>query len=804
MSLRLPESTSPPDTLPTVLANALPLHTLRAHERQLLLAAFHYQRLPAGTPLFAVGEISAGLIVVLDGLLVQETPEGQGAPARHLQAGDVLGEESLFLSHPHTTACVAATEATIAELRRATLEPLLHEQPGLALALGRLVSYRLQQMHHYTGGIVSDLQMVLLPRNGTLTIGSDPSNTVVLAPPVAAFHSRILAQGGLYHISALEHVSDLWVNGRQRHHAEVHDSDVVRVGAVRLVLREADLAAGPLPASVWLTAQHLSLETDAGLPLLSDVSVHIAPGSFVALMGISGSGKTTLLNALTGFTPAHQGSVRLNGVSLYDHLSVFRRAIGYVPQDSIVHGQLSAQSALTHAARLRLPDDTPAGAIATRVERTLRLLDLWTQRATPIALLSGGQRRRANIAVELLTDPGLLFLDEPTAGLDPAAALRLMTLLRQMSLHGQTVIVATHDASTITLCDQVLVLARGGRTLFTGTPHGAMQHFGVDDVSAIYTHIAQPADDLATTRTHTLPRPPDPAPPLPPRPGRSHHRSAARQTLTLLRRYLDVLRRDVGTLVVMAAQAPIMGLLLWLLFPAHIFSLNPTQSNPTEAMSIVFILCVTAIFFGATNASREIVKERSIFLRERFVGVGVWPYLLSKLLVLGAVGVVQVGLLLASVWMTGLLPITSASMAGMGVGILSLTVLAGTAMGLLLSALARSPSQASALVPLLLLPQIMFGGSLVPLDMMFGLGHALAQLTIARWAFSLLGAAVGMGPFLAGQDPATSLSLHSFLHAFAALWWPQVAVLLAMLALCLAASALALHRQPNRAATSNV
>ena len=160
-----------------------------------------------------------------------------------------------------------------------------------------------------------------------------------------------------------------------------------------------------------------------------DLSLTVKPGELVAIAGGSGAGKTTLLETLAGLQPPSAGQVWHDGIIRGARPSMDAR-IGYVPQDDIIHLEMPLRRTLRYAARLRLPAGTSAAEADRVVEETMRDLDLADRADVPVRALSGGQRKRASIAVELLTRPSLFFLDEPTSGLDPSTAADVMRLLR--------------------------------------------------------------------------------------------------------------------------------------------------------------------------------------------------------------------------------------------------------------------------------------------------------------------------------------------------------------------------------------
>jgi ABC-type multidrug transport system ATPase subunit/pSer/pThr/pTyr-binding forkhead associated (FHA) protein len=229
--------------------------------------------------------------------------------------------------------------------------------------------------------------------------------------------------------------------------------------------------------------------------ILSGVSLTINPGELVAVLGGSGAGKTTFMNCINGFEPATEGRVLINGTDLYKNYQTVKASIGYVPQQDIVHDDLTLEDMLTYTGKLRLPKDVTKQEMSQRVAEVLDMVDLTAQKDTFIKKLSGGQRKRASIAVELISDPTLFFLDEPTSGLDPEAETNLMHQLKGLSeKKGKTVIVITHTLQNIRLFDKVIFLAPGGKLCFYGTPKEAEKFFGVDNLVDAYEKIVSDID----------------------------------------------------------------------------------------------------------------------------------------------------------------------------------------------------------------------------------------------------------------------------------------------------------------------
>ena len=244
------------------------------------------------------------------------------------------------------------------------------------------------------------------------------------------------------------------------------------------------------------------------LTLLDAVSLSISAGELVAIVGPSGAGKTTLLDAIAGVAPASSGSVRFDGVDLHANLASFRGVLGYVPQDDIVHADLPLRSMLGYAARLRLPSSTTAAEVDDAVRDAIVAVGLTGYDDVLVRSLSGGQRKRASIAVELLTDPRVFFLDEPTSGLDPVTGAELVAHLRELADRSATVVFTTHSVEDLAQCDRVVFMAQGGRVGFVGSVDDALVHFGATSVPELYRRLGEPdviVDAPGTSATDPLP-----------------------------------------------------------------------------------------------------------------------------------------------------------------------------------------------------------------------------------------------------------------------------------------------------------
>ncbi len=317
----------------------------------------------------------------------------------------------------------------------------------------------------YDAGIETSLDTLLelppIPLNGEkVTIGRTPENAVVLNhPQVSARHALLEKVAGGYRLSDQNSTNHVYVNGEHISQRDLQTGDEIRIGPYRLTYSGTELRQYDESGHIRIEARHLKKTGNNHVILLNDISLVIPPRSFVALVGGSGAGKSTLMDALNGLRPAQAGMVLYNNLDYYRNLAAFNTQLGYVPQDDIVHRDLTVEHALYYAARLRLPSDFTREQIQWRINEVLADVEMTERRHLLVSKLSGGQRKRVSIALELLANPSVFFLDEPTSGLDPGLDRKMMTLLRRLADRGRTIILVTHATNNINSCDYVCFLA---------------------------------------------------------------------------------------------------------------------------------------------------------------------------------------------------------------------------------------------------------------------------------------------------------------------------------------------------------
>ncbi|MGZ4584499.1 MAG: ATP-binding cassette domain-containing protein [Mycobacterium sp.] len=476
--------------------------------------------------------------------------------------------------------------------------------------------------------------------------------------------------------------------------------------------------------------------------ILQELSLSVQPGELVAIAGGSGAGKSTLLEILAGLQPPSGGEVRHDGVVRGTRVNADSR-IGYVPQDDIIHMEMPQRRTLRYAARLRLPAGTSAAEADRVVEETLHDLDLADRAEVPVRALSGGQRKRASIAVELLTRPGLFFLDEPTSGLDPSTAADVMRLLRRLSQRGVTVVLTTHEPAGIDRCDRVVFLARDGHLAFTGSPTEARRYFGVEDLAEIYNRLAGEhtpqiwAERFAVSRGTPEARPGLALTPTPSANSDVKRTGMVRQWWLLTRRNVDVLVRNRLTLAILLGSPVLVTAMMATLFKRGAF--NPRSAADLGPAQIVFWIAFAGFFFGLTYGLLQIVGEMAVFRRERLAGLSVGAYVASKvtalLPVLAAVSAVLLGVLRG----LGRLPALGWDVYALLFGTIVVEATSALALGLLASAAVSNAAQAALALPMLCFPQVLFGGAIVPVDQMATPGRLMSLGLSNRHAFDALG-----------------------------------------------------------------
>ncbi|NUP46960.1 MAG: ATP-binding cassette domain-containing protein [Catenulispora sp.] len=594
--------------------------------------------------------------------------------------------------------------------------------------------------------------------------------------------------------------------------------------------------AAPAPAALAVRGLSVAVRhRGATRTLLDDVGFDVPEHKLVAVVGPSGSGKSTLLRALTGSVPADSGEVRYAGRELRADYAELRHRIGLVPQDDVLHPQLTVKSALRYAAALRFPRTTTEADRERRIDEVLAGLRLTGFEDARVSTLSGGQRKRVSVALELLTKPSVLFLDEPTSGLDPGMDREVMRMLRGLTDEGRTVLVVTHSVAELQMCDLLLVMAPGGSVAYYGPPGEAMAFFGCETWADVFHAFAcqwdrdwageyrsslhyleycvgAPADALPGISA--APAVPDlPARAALPaqrssredRPGSSARATPAppasascfqpgteprwgSQLRTLIRRYVAVIFADRGHLMLLAALPVIMGLLSLAIPSSSGLAAAAGPAVNTDAATVLLVLAVGSCLTGAANAVRELIKERGVYDRERAAGLSRSAYVMSKAIVLGAITAAQTVVLSAMCLLPRRLPahglvisdspVPELIVAAMLLGVVSMLL------GLVVSAVVRTSEKTMPLLVLITVVEVVFCGSLFPLFHSPVL-EQLAWLSPSRWAVAAQAATIDL-PHIMGPPQGRTTTDPLWQHAISQ-WGTDVGALALLGTACLVA-----------------
>jgi ABC-type multidrug transport system ATPase subunit len=634
-------------------------------------------------------------------------------------------------------------------------------------------------------GRLSSVHQVRQPR---LRIGRLPDNDVVLDDLlVSRRHAELHRASSGWMLTDLNSGNGTFVNGRRVTETTVSEGDVIGIGHGLLQLDGDQLVAFVDTGGNTFEADGLTVTTAKGKTLLHSVSFALPARTLLAVIGPSGAGKSTLLNALIGARPANTGTVRYAERDLYQDYNELRHRIALVPQDDVLHTQLTVRQALSYAARLRFPADTDAAGRRRRVEEVLAELGLTGQAQQRITSLSGGQRKRTSVALELLTKPSLLFLDEPTSGLDPGMDRSVMRTLRELADDARTVVVVTHNVSNLEVCDQLLLLAPGGWVAYFGPPAQALRYFDQRDFADIFLLLATAPGEHWARRFHQSPDYKRNMRHINARAQRGARAAAApgsaprqqgpiTQLGVLFRRYVAVIASDRQYAIFLAVLPLILSLLARAVPGSAGLSVSAAAAaDDPQPRQLLLVLIIGAALMGAAASVRELVKERPIYRRERAIGLSIGAYLTSKILVLGIITGLQATLFTTIALLDRNSPDDPLVLPSGHIEVL-LAVLAVTVTsmltGLLISAVIDNADRGMPLLVLLIMIQLILCGGLFEVYDRPGLDQ-VAWLVPARWGFSMTAATTELAPSTRGPlDPAWT-------HTAPA-WFSNLALLVAI------------------------
>jgi ABC-type multidrug transport system ATPase subunit len=643
---------------------------------------------------------------------------------------------------------------------------------------------------HESGNLATKMIQAILPGSltpdkppGSATIGRANDNDIVIQDVLASRHHAFLVDSPHgTEIRDAHSVNGTFVNGVRVGSAVLTEGDVVTIGNIDLVFSDGNLIRRTEAAtrSGGLEVNSVQFKID-GKQLLDNISLTARPGTLTAIIGGSGAGKTTLSRLIAGYTRPTGGTVTFEGHDIHAEYATMRSRIGMVPQDDVVHRQLTVNQALGYAAELRLPPDTSKEERAQVVAQVLEELDLTKHADTRVDKLSGGQRKRASVALELLTQPSLLLLDEPTSGLDPALDRQVMLMLRQLADAGRVVLVVTHSVSYLDVCDQILLIAPGGKTAFNGPPSQVGAALGTTNWADIFANVGADPDEAnrrfveqGGRRDSQAPGPESPADLGEPVPS-----NLLRQLSTIARRQIRLVISDRGYSAFLAALPFLTGAVALTVKGPHpgLGPADPLGLAPTQPQYIMVLLNFGAVLMGTSLTIRDLMGERPIFRREQAVGLSTMAYLLAKVSVFYAFAIAQAAVAVFIVRLGKGAPTAHPPFFDNATFSLFVTVagtcIASATLGLVLSAVAQSNEQIMQLLAGSIILQLVLAGGMIPVTGRAGLNQ-LSWLTPARWGYAAGASSIDFPDLvkvkqIPTNDPIWQHSKHIFLFDMAML-----------------------------------
>ncbi len=546
---------------------------------------------------------------------------------------------------------------------------------------------------------------------------------------VSKTHAGIVCQNDKHYIVDNGSTNGVWLNGKKVDgKCLLHEKDIILITNSKLIFSANKISYCTFNHGIRVDAAHIFKKVDKGRKIIcNNVSLNIEPCELVAIIGGSGAGKSTIMNCISGYSKPTSGEVKVNGIDLYHNFESMKDIIGYVPQQDIVFENLTVFDMLSYTAKLRLPKDISRKERNDIILKVIDTVELSAHKDTIIKRLSGGQRKRASIAVELISDPNLFFLDEPASGLDPGTERNLMRTLKGMTVKGKTVIFVTHSTLNLHMCDKIVFMGSGGKLCFCGSYDAALRFFGVNDLVDVYNLITENSDYWQKKYAESINSAPPTSIGVAKQQKKVHKHGWLHQMNVLAKRHLHILLNDKVRLMMILLQAPLLAVLISFVADGEQFK----QYEMTK--SLLFALSCSAFWIGILNSIQEICKERVILKREYMTGLRLGAYIVSKLFVMGLVCAVQ------AVLLTGVFSL----MIGMpDEGVIThpfvelllitfLTALSASAMGIFVSSLFKNADRAMTVAPILLMPQLLFSGLIFKLE---GASEIISWIATCRFS----------------------------------------------------------------------
>lgn len=590
---------------------------------------------------------------------------------------------------------------------------------------------------------VVDWKQYDLIEKDKVTIGRDNKCDIVVNHiSVSLVQALIYRSNDKFIISSKGNNNGIIINGKILNGSSaLTEKDVILIANTKFIYNKGRLIYQTCDKGVSLEAIDIvkTVKVKGKKKNISEhINLSIKSGEFVSLVGGSGAGKSTFMHCINGVSKPTSGQVLVNGCDLYQNYAVLKNIIGYVPQQDIVFTDLTLIDMLMYAANLRMPDDATEKEKKKRIDEVLDIVELLDKKDVMIRNLSGGQKKRASIAVELLSDPKLFFLDEPTSGLDPGTERSIMKTLRKMADLGKTIILVTHTTLNLHLCDKIVFLGVGGKLCFAGSPKDTLDFFKVDDFVDIYTLLNSNTDSwykefekintksnlvVDDNQSFNI---------------KNSNKSFFKQFITLSKRYLKTILNNRQQVLLLVLQAPLCAYLLSLVVSDDLFTMYD------ETKTILFALATTSIWLGLLNSIQEICKERVILAKEYMANLKLSSYIASKVFVQSLFGLIQSFLLVTLFCIfVGDIPQNGVVFSWYFEMFLTcfLTINSASALGLVVSSLAKNSSVAMTFAPLLLVPQLLFSGMLFKLE---GVKEVISNFILCRWSVEAFGTSIDL------------------------------------------------------------
>ncbi len=462
--------------------------------------------------------------------------------------------------------------------------------------------------------------------------------------------------------------------------------------------------------------------------ILSDLSLSVNKGEFIAVVGCSGAGKTTLMNILSGYNRPSHGHVYIDGFDLFENEDFFKGKIAYVPQQEILDQTLTLQKSLEYSLALRVKGISKK-EIHSTIQRILKILELSHVKNSLIKNLSGGEKKRASIATEMLSNPNLFLLDEPTSGLDANIEKKIMKKLREIADMGKTIIMTAHTVSNLYLCDKIIFMGRDGKICYYGPYEEIFAYFNVDEFVDIY--------DILRTDTNTWYKK-----------YRENMKKVSQdiemphlkeeketkvgflsQTTTLVKRYISSLKNNKLMFLLLLGQSILMGILIC--FATE----KECLLNPTTASMVFVAFTMAAIWLGLFNTIQEIVKERDMLKKEYMSGLNFTSYMFSKVIIFAILSLYQAITCVTIVYFH-LSPrpeetLITNTLIDLIINFF-LVSFSTSAIGLFISAIVKETKTTLILSPLYMMVQMLFSGMFIPF---IDITKKISYFIIARWGY---------------------------------------------------------------------